>query len=319
MGQAIQRERLQSILDRHPNAASQFGLTVVFEGNRPARWTIPLVETAIASSVAASGNDTMLNGLLGEAVRIGPPTTLNLSQANGRNVLCVADLDTTNSVLATWLPTAVVDAVRRSSRAPEIVLLDGSRVGEGTLNLGHWLDEAGIKHQAVKLRDSEQAIISLAAKVTAQVSGEPSVGPPTLVVIVGLERFRELRQDENFGFSLDGSTSATGATALQTLLRDGPQVGCHLFLGCSGAETLTRWLPRTSQHDLEIRLIGRISANDSAQLIDTPEATDLSNASMFYYDDADGRLEKFRICDVPSAELVRAWMVPSLPKADPIG
>ncbi len=319
MGQSIQRERMQDILDRHPDAAKQFGLTVVFEGNRPARWTVPLVETAIASSIAASGSDTMLNGLLGEAVRIGPPTTLSLSQSNGRNVLCVADLDTTNSVLATWLPTAVVDAYRRTSLTPEIVILDGSRVGEGTLNLSQWLADVGIQHQAVKLRESEQTIISLAAKVAGQISGETAEGPPTLVVIVGLERFRDFRQDENFGFSLDGSASATGATALQALLRDGPQVGCYVFLGCSGAETLARWLPRTSQHDLEIRLIGRISANDSAQLIDTPEATDLSNASMFFYDDADGRLEKFRICDVPSAEHVRAWMGPSLPKPDGIG
>jgi S-DNA-T family DNA segregation ATPase FtsK/SpoIIIE len=129
-----------------------------------------------------------------------------------------------------------------------------------------------------------------------------------MLVITPLERIRDLRQDDAFGFSLDGDNQVTPASALQTLLRDGPQAGVHCWLSCGSAETLSRWLPRSSQHDLELRLLGRISAADSSLLIDSPEANGLSPATMLCYDDADGQLEKFRVCDLPASLTVRDWL-----------
>ena len=74
-----------------------------------------------------------------------------------------------------------------------------------------------------------------------------------------LERFRDLRQDESFNFSLDGASGGvSGAVALQSVLRDGPAANVFVFLVCGSAETLSRWLPRASQHDLELRILGQM-------------------------------------------------------------
>ena len=130
-----------------------------------------------------------------------------------------------------------------------------------------------------------------------------------VVVIDPLDRFRDLRQDDSFNFSLDSAAADESApAALQSVLRDGPAANVFVFLVCAGAETLSRWLPRASQHDLELRILGRMNASDSSTLIDSPVAAELSAATMLVYDDSDGRIVKFRQCDLPNADAVRRWL-----------
>lgn len=322
------RQQLAALADRHRDAADRYGATVVFEGNRPTRWTPSLAEQSLSESQAAptavsptAGSPSSgglatggrsYSGLLGEAVRIGPPSTLRLSDGPGRNVLCVADTDSLTSVLTAWLPTIAADVRQQIGLDPEILLLDGQRGGENE-SLADWLQAAGVACHVVRPRDAEETLVAMAAKLGSGEEGDDPEGagaapqPPTLVVIHGLERFRDLRQDDSFGFSLDGAAAASGGAALQTLLRDGPAAGCHVVIGCGSAETLSRWLPRSSHHDLELRIVGRTSAADSAQLIDTPEAADLSPATMLLYDDAGGTIEKFRLCTTPDPTEVRKW------------
>ena len=47
---------------------------------------------------------------------------------------------------------------------------------------------------------------------------------------------------------------------------------------------------------------------DSALLIDSPVASELSPATILVYDDADGSIAKFRQCDLPEAERVKDWL-----------
>ena len=133
--------------------------------------------------------------------------------------------------------------------------------------------------------------------------------PPTLIVVDPLERFRDLRQDDSFNFSLDAPSGAVGGgVALQNVLRDGPSANVFVLLVCGSAETLSRWLPRPAQHDLELRILGQMNQSDSSLLIDSPMASDLSAATMLVYDDADGRINKFRQCDLPDAAAVKDWL-----------
>jgi S-DNA-T family DNA segregation ATPase FtsK/SpoIIIE len=299
----LQREQLIAIAAKHQAALAEYGRPLVFEGNRHSIWS-----EEVASAVIADNTGThKAFGLLGEAVRIGPPTTLKLTDQTGRNVLCVADSSSIESVLATWLPTAVAEVRSRLGAAPEIVYFEGRRNEGAEFSLSKWLTEVGIIDRVIHPRDCLVEINRLMAMLTAR-NDSPDEYPPVFVVIAELERFRDLRQDESFGFSLDSSETVSGGASLQKLLSDGPPIGIHVVITCNSSETLTRWLPRTSQHDLELRIVGRISANDSAQLIDTPEASSLAPASMYMYDDADGRLEKFRLCEIPEVQRVKKWL-----------
>ncbi len=147
------------------------------------------------------------------------------------------------------------------------------------------------------------------AELIRQRGDQDAGAAPILLVVDPLERFRDFRQDESFNFSLDAAAEAAGGGAsLQAVLRDGPPAGVFVILICGSAEILTRWLPRSSQHDLELRILGQMNQSDSALLIDSPAAADLSEATLLLYDDSDGRISKFRQIELPDAGVVKKWL-----------
>ncbi|MGB7325323.1 MAG: FtsK/SpoIIIE domain-containing protein [Rubripirellula sp.] len=289
------REMLSSITARDESYQSQMSPPVVFEGNRPCRWSPVLANTAIKESAPGT-----ITGLLGESVEIGPPVGLSLARNTGRNVLLITPPDSRVAILATTL-----SGFAKSRKDLEIVYLDGSRVGDSE-SLAPWIEASGATVKCIKARDSESEIVRLSELVTAR-GDESHDAAPIVVVIDPLERFRDLRQDESFNFSLDSAGAANGSSSLQTLLRDGPAAGVFTVIVCGSAETFSRWLPRGSQHDLELRILGPMNPSDSSLLIDSPIASELSAATMLLYDDSDGRITKFRQCDLPDAEAVNTW------------
>ena len=296
---------LAEIATRDAAAVASLPLPVIFEGNRPCRWVPQLAEAALQPSAGVTESPGTLRGLLGEAVEIGPPTSLVLARESGRNVLIVAPPESTDGVLASVVSGAVAMA-RRAHGSIELFYFDGSPIGQESF--ATWLDESGIGAAIVKPRESEQQIAAIAAEVRSRVENDQTDLPPKLIVINPLNRFSDFKQDESFSFSLDAAATISGSAALQSVLRDGPAVGIFTIIGCSSAETVSRWLPRQSRHDLQQRIIGRVNASDSAALIDSAEASNLSPATMLIYDDADGTFHKFRACELPSPNLVDGWL-----------
>ncbi len=295
-----QQAWLQAIAARDGAATENLGPRVVFEGNRPCRWNAELANAARASLKTGS-----LGALLGESVVIGPPTTLTLTREPGRNVLVVAPTEMTAGLLGTCI-SGLTCTGTDSSNPAEIVYFDGGRSDEISMN--DWLRESGIPFENIKPRDSEAKLASIAAMVQDRIATDGKDVAPIVIIIDPLERFRDLRQDESFSFSLDAAATANGSESLQKVLRDGPAVGVFTILLCGSAETLSRWLPRASRHDLQQRILGRINPADSSALIDNPDASTLSTATMLIYDDSDGSLRKFRVCGLPESSAVRQWL-----------
>ena len=75
---------LSAITTRDQSFNEQLAPPVVFEGNRPCRWTGPLADASGRGDGSAG-----FRGLLGESVEIGPPLSLELSRDTGRNVLVI--------------------------------------------------------------------------------------------------------------------------------------------------------------------------------------------------------------------------------------
>ncbi|TWU41211.1 FtsK-like domain-containing protein [Novipirellula aureliae] len=299
LSSAEHRELLASIADRDAEYVKSLPPAVVFEGNRPCRWTPALAKAIYPANLS---QDKSLYGLLGEAVEIGPPVAIRLTRDTGRNVLIIAPPESRSSVIATCIA-----GFQHSDPRLELVYYDGNRVDEGE-TLRPWLDECGIDFKSIKMRDSEAELVRISERVKSRMDDEADHSPLVLV-IDPLERFRDLRQEESFNFSLDAAAgSVSGAAALQQVLRDGPAVNVFCIVVCGSTETLSRWLPRANQHDLELRILGRMNASDSSLLIDTPIAAELSAATMLSYDDTDGRIAKFRQCDLPDAKVVRQWL-----------
>jgi DNA segregation ATPase FtsK/SpoIIIE, S-DNA-T family len=291
------RDMLTAVANRDEAFHNELLPMVVFEGNRPCRWS-----TAMAESVLNTEGKNILCGLLGESVEIGPPQRIKLERDPGRNVLIIAGTDSRNALLASSL-----SGLAKSDSRLEVVYFDGARAGDVESGAA-WIENAGICIKSVKTRDADGEMSRL-NKLIQERGIEADDSPPIVVVIDPLERFRDLRQDDSFNFSLDSASDAvSGGAALQAVLRDGPAANVFVVLIAGSAETVSRWLPRASQHDLEIRILGQMNQSDSALLIDSPVAAELSAATMLVYDDAVGSITKFRQCDLPDPEQVKNWL-----------
>lgn len=290
------RELLKEISERDKVAAANMAPPVVFEGNRPCRWSAALAAAAIKP------DSNSLQGLLGESVEIGPPLSLELTRNTGKNVLLITPTESRGAILG-----STIAGFAKSNRELEVIYLDGNRPDDAP-SLSPWLEDVGVNAKSYRPRDAETEMNRLSDLIKERGDDAEDVHP-IVVIVDPLERFRDYRQDESFNFSLDSAgATANGATSLQDVLRDGPSANVFVVLVCGSAETLSRWLPRASQHDLELRIVGRMNASDSSALIDTPMASDLSAATMLLYDDSDGRIIKFRQSDLPDPQAVKDWV-----------
>ena len=300
----VHQDMLTEISRRDKSFADEMPPPVIFEGNRPSRWTPALAKAALAHLVDSptSNESGELRGLLGESVEIGPPVSLNLSRNAGRNVLMIPAAEARQGLLASTISGFV-----RCNPKTEVVYFDGNRSGE-TPSLSPWMTAVGIEHSHIRARNCEAEMSRLAELVKTR--GDDAMGvPPILVVIDPLDRFRDLRQDETFNFSLDNPDGGlSGAHAIREILKDGPSANVFSIVVCGGAEILGRWLPRSSHHDLELRVLGRLNASDSSMLMDSPAASDLSTSTLLLYDESDGRMQKFRQCDLPEVDDVKEWL-----------
>ncbi len=292
------KQLLGRIAERDDKFIADYAPPVIFEGNRPCAWSGPLATAAIKGT----SKTTALRGFLGEAVEIGPPATLELTRNAGRNVLLITPAESRGALIA-----STVSSYAKSHPKLQVLYFDGTRTDDAP-SLMPWLKETGINAKQIKPRDAEAEMVALSQLIKDR-GDDSDEAPPIVAIIDPLDRFREFRQDESFNFSLDAAASdQNGASALKDVLRDGPAANVFVYLVCGGAETLSRWLPRASQHDLELRLLGRMNASDSSILIDSPIASELSAATMLLYDDSDGQVMKFRQSDLPEAESVRRWL-----------
>ncbi len=145
------------------------------------------------------------------------------------------------------------------------------------------------------------------ADAEADLSSEPSL----YHLICGLQRARDLRPDEDMGFSafaLPGEEPAPPSPARQfpAILRDGPEVGVHTLLWCDTYANLMRTVDRRLLREFDQRVAFQMSAEDSANLLDTPAASRLGPHRALFYSEEEGRLEKFRPYGLPSEEWL-AW------------
>ena len=92
-----------------------------------------------------------------------------------------------------------------------------------------------------------------------------------------------------------------------TILKDGPEVGVHTIVWCDTYTNLNRSLDRSAQREFAMRTVLQMSAEDSANLIDSPAASKLGQHRAFFFDEDGGRLEKFRPYALPEDDWL-AWV-----------
>ena len=158
------------------------------------------------------------------------------------------------------------------------------------------------------IRGTGEIIAEIAGELAARQQEEHEDRPPIYLFVYNLGRFRDLRKDEDFGFSAgDDGQSANPAKQFAAILREGPPLGIHTLIWCDTYSNVTRMLDRQSLRDFEMRVLFQMNANDSSSLMDSPDASRLGVHRAFFYDEGQGRMEKFRPYGPLSAEWL-AWV-----------
>jgi hypothetical protein len=307
---------------------------IVFEGNLPAD---PAKNVALQTLLSGTSWPELTRAdraWLGAAVAIKEPTSILFSRQSGNHFLVVGQQeDEALGVLATALVSlaaqhAPADALAsadspaptnalgpapasggRSAAAARFYVLDGTR--PDSPRAGYWSRLAAALPHGVKVVPprSTAAVLAEIGKELArrEQSGEEDF-PPLYLFIFDLGRFRDLRKaDDDFGFSRsDEGSSVSPVKQFSTILHDGPAQGIHVLIWCDSYNNVQRQLDRQSLHDIELKAVFQMNANDSSSFIDTPAAGQLGVHRGLLYSEADGLLEKFRPYGPPSDEWLQA-------------
>ncbi|MCP5519761.1 MAG: ATP-binding protein [Verrucomicrobiales bacterium] len=285
-------------------AALSMPAPVVFEGNAPAqvrdneRLTRALAVRPVEPPAAG-------RVWLGAPNSIKGPTEAVFHRQGGHNLLIVGQRDEASVAL---LGVAMISlAAQYPTAGVRFVLLTrGPAEAAGARFFGTVL--RGLPHPVDVPAPAEVPAVLRGLLEELDRRADPAAGgdaAPVFVLVHDLQKFKELRHEEDFGFSLETGSEEPGPGAqLNRLITEGPGHGLHVICTCDSANNLHRFLSRKAISEFELRVLFQMSANDSAALIDTPHANNLGLHRAIYHNGQEGITETFRPYALPDD----AWL-----------
>jgi len=289
------RELADSHHDRRPGP-------IVFEGNAPA----DIRENHLLREVLGGESKSSLSDSrcwLGAPNSIKGPTEARFQPQSGSHLLVIGQRE---EAMHTMLELSLIAlAAQHPSDGARFILFHAGAPGTP--------EAAAMERIAASIPGATIAGNHNLAEVMEGVSEElkargaspeTSARPPFFLFIDGLQRFKKLRNEDEFDFSggLDG-TPSPGAQ-LGAIITEGSSLGIHLIVTLDTLNNANRFLSRKALSEFGMRVVFQMGANDSASLIDSPQASGLGLYRALFYNEQEGSLETFR----PYAEPDSAWM-----------
>lgn len=294
--------------------AHRFPPPIVFEGNVPA----DLADNAVLAAAIADGAEPTraAKAWVGDPVEIKPPAGALLRRQAGANLLVLGQQDETSRAM---LASSLVGLAAQHAAKPDqvrLAFLDSTPPDDPSADdieaIASVLAEPGTLDVSFgRVRDAAGLLAAFDAERVRREEDESASHAPWYLLVLGLQRFRDLRKKEDdysFSFSSDdedGDDGGSPSQHLADLLRDGPPLGLHVVAWVDTATSLSRTLDRQGIGHFEQRAVLQMSASDSSNLIDSPEAGKLGMNRGLLYNEELGTLEKFRPYRMPGEDLVR--------------
>ncbi|HEY0599196.1 FtsK/SpoIIIE domain-containing protein [Brevundimonas sp.] len=280
---------------------------IVFEGHEPG--DITRCAPLNGFSGAAVETPTELRLWVGEPTALRPATAASLKRHAGRNVLILTrdEHQGVGAALAAMLSlTAQIPPAAASFRIVDLTSADAA-----------WADHPEIFAESVPHAvevTGRHEFRRVAAELEAEVQRRSDDGlmkeAAVFMVLLGAHRVRELKQDDAGSMFGDLSEEPVNVRrALQTVLRDGPEVGVHSLIWCDAYANLERALDRGGLGELGVKLAGPLSDQESRRLFDEDAAAHLDKPHRMVLGDDDrvGVLEVFRPYQAPVEAFLREF------------
>lgn len=277
---------------------------VIFEGNAPADVSENVVLTALlaAASPASAGR---ARAFLGAPNSIKGPTEAVFSRQAGQHLLVVGQRS--EAALAMLGVSLVSLAAAHGRNGARFIVLDGNAPDSVARRFLEQVAEAVPQDiRLVQPNDVDAVMAEMAAELEARTNQSHGAGAPPLFVLVHeVPKFRKLKYEEDFAFSLDESeASGNPGVRFNNLILEGASLGMHVIATCDTANNLNRALSRKAIAEFEMRVLFQMNANDSAALIDSPKAGELGLHRAILHNGAQGWMETFRPYSLPDP----AWI-----------
>ncbi|MGB0581281.1 MAG: FtsK/SpoIIIE domain-containing protein [Limisphaerales bacterium] len=294
---------LQKVSDHAAALGREYERPIVFEGNAPAdvcenRELATKIEASVESAPSSVGI------YLGAPNSIKGPTQASFAQQSGNNLMIVGQRDeSTLSIVSLALVSLCAQFPAETLR---IVLVDGSAPDSVQRN---YLDRVieSLPHEIERpmAGDLGNVFTDLHQDFQKRMDGNAEKPRRTFIIVYGMQMFKKLRYEEDFGFSTDDdSSSVEPGTALNSIISEGAGYGMHVIASIDTLNNVNRAISRKAQGEFEMKILFQMSANDSATLIDSPAAGNLGLHRAIYYNEQEGHSETFRPYALPEAHWV---------------
>ena len=283
--------------------AQRYPGPIVFEGNAPADARENHLLRALLATPAPQPA-ALARVWLGAPNSIKGPTEAVFQKRSGSNLLVVGQRD--EPVLAMLSLSLLALATQFPRGSAKFVLIESTAPESPERSYLERVIKA-LPHNVTLARggDMAEALKTLADDLKARTDDEHAPAPTTFLFIHGLQNFKKLKQDDDFGFS-SGDDGANPATLLQKIISEGPAHGIHLFATVDTYNNVNRFLGRKMLSEFEMRVLFQMSTNDSASLCDDPKASNLGLHRALFNNEQEGWLETFRPYALPAGEWIDA-------------
>jgi hypothetical protein len=292
-------DRLRTLADRCPKV---YPAPMVFEGNAPADLR---ENTALQMLLEAEPAEppTAARIWLGAPNSIKGPTEAVFTRQSGNHLLLVGQRE--ESILAIFSIALVSLAAQYPRQGARFFFLDSTAPGSAQRQFLQQTAQA-IPQEMVLARSGDLAEIfsALANEMKRRAEDEREMEVQAIFLfILGLQNFKKLRLEEDFGFSVgEAEAAASPAALLNDLICEGAALGIHVIATCDTYNNLNRFLGRKALGEFAMRVLFQMSANDSASLIDNPKASALGLHRALFYNEHEGYLETFRPYAPPDSQ-----------------
>jgi len=295
---------LEKVSAHAQGAGRKWAAPIVFEGNAPADVSENTVLEQLLTAAAVQPV-AVARTWLGAPNSIKGPTEVAFRRLSGNNLLVVGQREETALSL---LGIALLALSAQHGRTlVRFVVIDALAPDTPQRR---FLERvvAAVPHELTLARGAEldAAIATLDAELKRRAEAAPGDPAPAIYVLIHeLQKFKKLKFEEDFGFSMDESKPAVNpGQVFNQLITEGPAHGIHILCTCDTYNNVTRFLSRKAISEFEMRVLFQMSSNDSASLIDSPKAGDLGLHRALLHNGQEGFLETFRPYAMPTV----AWL-----------
>ncbi len=270
---------------------------IIFEGNAPAnvRDNALLRTLLVAKSMQPTASPHIW---LGAPNSIKGPTEAVFRRQSGNHLLLVGQRE---EAALGMLGVALVSlAAQHSKASARFFVFDCSAPDSPEAKfLERAVQTVPQAIQLVRAGDVDAVMTGLAVEQQLRTDDPGAVTPETYLLIHGLQRNKKLRFDEEMSFSLDAGAGGNPGLQLNKLICEGASLGFHVIADCDTYNNVMRFLSRKALSEFEMRVVFQMSANDSASLIDSPQANNLGLHRAILFNGQEGWLETFRPYALP--------------------